>query len=105
LWSISHTRDRLEIEQRLDADAADLFEVAHRADAVHDRAEDDRRDHHLDQRDEAVTERLERDAGIGKEMADDNADGDGDPERRERCTKGAALSSSAKPAAPFKPSP
>ena len=43
-------RDRLEIEQRLDADAADLLEVAHRADPVHDRAEDDRRDHHLDER-------------------------------------------------------
>ena len=42
--------DRLEIEQRLDADTPDLLEVAHRADAVHDRAEDDRRDHHLDER-------------------------------------------------------
>jgi len=59
-------RHRLEIEQRLDADAADLLEVAHRADAVHDSAEDDRRDHHLDQRDEAVAERLERGAGLRK---------------------------------------
>jgi hypothetical protein len=100
-------RDRLEIEQRLDADAADLLEVAHRADSVHDRAEDDRRDHHLDERNEAVTERLERDAGIGKEMADDNADGDGDQDlnvengvpRAPHCRH------RQKPAAPFKPSP
>jgi hypothetical protein len=74
---------------------------------VHDRAEDDRRDHHLDERNEAVTERLERDAGIGKEMADDNADGDGDQDlnvengvpRAPRCRH------RQKPAAPFKPSP
>ena len=59
-------RHRLEIEQRLDADAADLLEVAHRADAVHHRAEDHRRDHHLDQRDEAVAERLQRDAGVAE---------------------------------------
>ena len=69
-------RDRLEIEQCLDADTADFLEIAHRAYPVHDRAEDDRRDHHLDERNEAVTERLERDVAIGKEMADDNADGD-----------------------------
>jgi hypothetical protein len=42
-------RDRLEIEQRLDADAADLLEVAHRADPVHDGAENDWSDHHFDQ--------------------------------------------------------
>ena len=51
-------RDDLEIEQRLEADAADLLHVVHAGDAVHDRAEDDRRDQHLDQLDEAVAERL-----------------------------------------------
>jgi hypothetical protein len=71
-------RHRLEIEQRLDPDTADLFEVAHRADAVHDRAEDDRPDHHLDERDEAVAERLEGDRRVGEEMPDQDADRDGD---------------------------
>jgi hypothetical protein len=45
---------RLEIEQRLDADPADLLEVAHRSDAVHHGAENHRRDHHLDHRDEGI---------------------------------------------------
>ena len=50
----------LEVEQRLEADAADLLHVLHAGDAVHDRAEDDRRDEHLDQLDEGVAERLHR---------------------------------------------
>src|SRR2546423_6438779 len=73
-----HRRDRLEIEQGLDADPADLLEIAHRADPVHDGAEDDRPDHHLDERDEAVTKRLERGAGGRKIMADQDAGGDGE---------------------------
>ena len=71
-------RNDLEVDQRLEADAPDLLEVAHRGDAVHHRAEDHRRDHHLDQRNEAVAERLQRSAGVGKEMSDQDADGDGD---------------------------
>jgi hypothetical protein len=71
-------RDRFEIEQRLDADAADLLEVAHRADAMHHGAEDHRRDHHLDQRDEAVAKRLQCLAGVRKVMTDDDAERDGD---------------------------
>jgi len=61
-------RHGLEIDQRFQADAADPLEVAHRGDPVHDR-----RDHHLDQR-----ERLQVLAGIGKEIADQDAERDGD---------------------------
>ena len=52
-------RNDLEIEQRLDADAADLPGILDVRNARYHRAEDDRRDHHLDQLDEAVTERLD----------------------------------------------
>jgi hypothetical protein len=51
--------DDLEIDQRLDADAADLLGVLDMRDAGDHGAEDDRRDHHLDQLDEAVAERLD----------------------------------------------
>src|SRR5205085_2321045 len=70
-------RNRLEVEQRLDADAADLLEIAHRADAIHHGAEDHRRDHHLDQGDEAIAERFQLNAGLRKQMADQDADRDG----------------------------
>ena len=52
-------RDDLEIDQRLDADAADLLGVLDVGDARDHGAEDDRRNHHLDQLDEAVAERLD----------------------------------------------
>ena len=68
----------LEIKQRLDADAADLAEIAHRADAVHHGAEDHRRDHHLDQRDEGVAQGLHRHAGLGKVISKRDAERDGD---------------------------
>jgi hypothetical protein len=68
----------LEIKQRLDADPADLAEIAHRADAVHDGAEDHRCDHHLDQRDEGVAQGLHRHAGLRKIMSDRDAERDGD---------------------------
>jgi hypothetical protein len=45
---------------------------------LHDRAEDHRPDHHLDERGEAVAERFERDAGVRKIMADQHARGDGE---------------------------
>ena len=73
-----HRRDRLEVDQRLQPDPADALEIAHRGDAVHHRAEDHGRDHHLDQRDEAVAERLERLAEIGIEMSDQDTDEDRD---------------------------
>ena len=52
-------RDDLEIDQRLDADAADLLGILDMRNARDNRAEDDRRDHHLDQLDEAFAERLD----------------------------------------------
>ena len=73
-----HRRDDFEIDQRLQPDAADAFQIAHRRNAVHHRAEDHRRDHHLDQRDEAVAERLQLLAEIGKETADQDAERDRD---------------------------
>ena len=60
-------RDDLEIDQRLDADAADLLGILDMRDAGNHGAEDDRRDHHLDQLDEAVAERL--DPVVGGDMA------------------------------------
>src|SRR5271167_1362805 len=49
----------LEIDQRFDADAADLLGILDMRNTRDHRAEDDRRDHHLDQPDEAVAERLD----------------------------------------------
>ena len=71
-------RDHLEIDQRLQPNPADALEVAHRGDAVDHGAKDHRRDHHLDQCDEAVAERLQFLAEIGKEIADENAECDRD---------------------------
>ena len=51
-----------EVQQRQAADLADGRGLGDRADADHDRAEDDRRDHHLDEGDEPLADRLERDA-------------------------------------------
>lgn len=46
--------------QGFDDDARDIRLRMQRTDAAHDRAKDDRRDHHANQRDESVSERLER---------------------------------------------
>ena len=73
-----HRGDDLEIDQRFQADAADALQIAHRGDAVHDGAEDHRRDHHLDQRDKAVAKRLQRLAEIGIKMSDCDAECDRD---------------------------
>ena len=53
-----HRRHGFEIDQRFQADPADALEIAHRGNPVHDGAEDHRRNHHLDQGDETVAERL-----------------------------------------------
>ncbi len=63
-----HERDRghhLEIDQRLDADPADLLEVAGAGDAVHHDAEHDRRHDHRDQLEEGVAEDLQADGEVG----------------------------------------
>jgi hypothetical protein len=66
-------------------DPADLRGLGHRADAQHDRAEDDRTDHHLDQVDEALAERLQVLADLRPDEADQDAGGhrhdDGDVEQ------------------------
>ena len=69
-------RNNLKIHQRLDADPADLRHVPHRGDAVHHGAENDRADHHLDELDERVAQRLQRCAGLRMEVADADADRD-----------------------------
>jgi hypothetical protein len=80
-------RDDFKIDERLDADAAYFAEVTHARDAHHDGGEDDGREGHADELDEAVAERLEGNRGMGKERAEqsaeDNGDGDLQPERAE----------------------
>ena len=74
--------DDLEVEQRLGADAADLLHVADAGDAGDDGAEDDRGDHHLDQLDEAIAQRLHGGAcGRGDDAQEDpESDRHQDPE-------------------------
>ena len=73
-------RDDFEIDQRLDADAADFLGILDVGDARHHRAEDDRGNHHLDQLDEAVAERLDPVVGCKPrpQPADERAEHDGD---------------------------
>jgi hypothetical protein len=73
-------RDRghdLEVDQRLQADPADLLHVLHAGDAVHHGAEDDRRDQHLDQLDEGVAERLHLRPELRVEVSEEDAGQDG----------------------------
>ncbi len=69
--------DGQDVEQahRLDQRLADLLRVAQRGDAADDGAEDDRRDHHLHELDEAVAQRLERRAEIGPVVSNGDAEG------------------------------
>ena len=77
-------RHHQEVDERQAADLADGGGFAHRPDAQHDRAEDDRRDHHLDQADEHRAEHADALADLGREQADGDAgqhrDDDGDVE-------------------------
>ncbi|MCY1237543.1 hypothetical protein D9M72_502450 [compost metagenome] len=70
--------DDLEVHHRLDADAADLLQLAGAADAGHHHAEHDRADQHLDQLDKGVAERLELGGEFGKGKAECGADHQGD---------------------------
>ena len=65
--------DHLEVHERLDAHPSDLLRVLHMGDAGNHGAEDDGRNHHLDQLDEAVAERL--DAVLGGELGIEPSDG------------------------------
>ena len=66
-----------EVAQRQAADLADGGGFGDGADAQDDGAEDDRGDHHLDQLDEPVAERLEGFADLGEQQADEGAEDDG----------------------------
>jgi hypothetical protein len=60
-----HRGHHLEIDQRLDADPADLLEVAGAGNAMHDHAEHDRRHDHGNQLQKGVAEDLQADGKIG----------------------------------------
>ena len=70
-------RNNFEVHQRLDADARELFHVAHFRDADDHRGEDDRLDHHFDQLDEQIAERLQLLGRIGPQAANEGTDDDG----------------------------
>ncbi len=72
-------RHHQEVAEGQTADGADLGGLAYGADPQHDRAEDDRRDHHLDEVDEAGSDRLELDGGVRR----DEAHQDAEPHRRD----------------------
>ena len=73
-------RDDLEIDQRLDPDAPNLARIFDMGHARHHRAEDDGRDHHFDQLDEAVAQRLHPGLGgeVGSQPAKQRAQRNGD---------------------------
>ena len=67
-------RQDLEIDQRLQRDAADAGHVRHAGDAVHHGAENDRRDEDADRLDECVAERLHLRAERGIAFAERDAE-------------------------------
>ncbi|MGY4302611.1 hypothetical protein ACVWXN_010706 [Bradyrhizobium sp. i1.4.4] len=74
-------RHRLEIGKGLEADAAHRLHVADLRDAGDHHQEDQRRDRHLDQRDEGIAERLEFDGDGRKQESEQCAErGAGDDE-------------------------
>jgi hypothetical protein len=96
-----HRRHDQEIAERKTTDLADLGGLAYGSDAKHDRAEDDRADHHLDQIDEARAERLEPRSEVrGEETYGDAGehgqdDGDVQPMRAVPAWRGIGLCPSA----------
>ena len=65
---------QLEIEQRLAANSSEFSEVGHARNAVHNRQEDDRGNHHLHEIDERVSQRLECLARVRPKRADEDAE-------------------------------
>jgi hypothetical protein len=70
-----------EVAEREPADLADLGGLPYGADAEHDRAEDDRRDHHLDQAHEARADRLELLGEVRRGESHGDAEGHRDDHR------------------------
>ena len=70
--------DDFEVEEGFATDTTEFFHVAHGGDAVDDGAKDDGGDHHFDEFDEAVAERFEGFGLIREEVAEGDADCDGD---------------------------
>src|SRR4051812_5832509 len=72
--------DDLEVDEGLEADAADFLGVLDMGDARDDGAKYDRRDDHLDQLDETVAHRLDPIAlrVLGREPSEEHAENDGD---------------------------
>ena len=62
------------IDQRLQGDAADFRHVGHAGDAVHDGAEDDRRNEHADCLDKGIAKRLHAGADFWVTHAKRHAD-------------------------------
>jgi hypothetical protein len=56
-------RDHFEINERLDPDPPEAFHITHSGDAGDHRRENDRRDHHSNQPDETITQRLQISSG------------------------------------------
>ncbi len=63
-------REDLEVDDSPHADPTDLLEVAHLGDANDDGAEDHRREQHLDQLDEPLSQWLQGDADIRQKIPD-----------------------------------
>jgi hypothetical protein len=70
--------DDFKIEKSLDPDPPKLLQVAHGGDTVHDRAEDYRRNDHLDQIDESIAERFQAFTETRVQVANYDPDKDGD---------------------------
>ncbi len=69
-----HRGHGLEIDQRLDADPADLLEIARCRNAMHHHAEDDGRHHHGDELQEGVAQDLEADREIWRPHAEQDTE-------------------------------
>jgi hypothetical protein len=67
-------RHNLEIDQRLEADATDFLEIAGAGNAVHDDAEHDRRDDHLNELKKGVAEDFQRNRKIGRRHSENDAE-------------------------------
>ncbi len=77
--------DDLEVDERLCADASYFADVSHAGDSGYDAGEDDGRERHADELDEAVSERLQGDGVMRSDGSEDDSERDADedlqPER------------------------